>query len=304
MAISQLTTNSAPGKSYYLYIEVFRLISYIEFPYSGFTDLVEQIQNSTGDIVVINNVSLANFTQISSEREKRGLGFRLSLYMVDPGQLIVTIPTCVHEVLHLFLNESIREKTRVMGVPRRELQSVGATTFTNHDDAGGVRSWGEGDSCLRPHERLQANGFPTVVIEAGYTKSWDSLRQKARWWFAASHFNVKTVILAKFDQSRGGRITIEKWKAVEAVLQPGVGTQAQANTPAQAACIQSIHITHHALGNNPADPASYDVTAPLCLEFVDVYLRQPEGQLEGDIVIDVEELKDYAVNFWLTNKSQ
>ena len=244
-----------------------------------------------GDIIIINNVSLANFNQISSEREKRGLGFRLSLYTADPGQLIVTIPTVAHEALHLFLNDLIREKTGEMGVPLRDLQSVGAGTFTNHDD-GDVRSWGEGDSCLRPHGRLLVNGFPTVVIEAGYTQSLGSLQQKARWWFAASHFNVKIVILAKVYQSRGGRITIEKWKAVP---------QAQANAPAQleAACVQSIHITYHALANNPADPALYDVTAALHLEFVDVYLRQPVGH-EGDIVIDVEELQTYAVDFWLT----
>ncbi|KAF8343369.1 hypothetical protein F5887DRAFT_973608 [Amanita rubescens] len=265
MASSQLTTtNSAP-----------------EFPYSGFTDLVEQIRNNTGDIIIINNVSLANFTQIFSEREKRGLGFRLSLYTADPGRLIVTIPTVVHEALHLYLSESIREITGGMGVPRRDLQSVGSGTFTNHDDTGNVSG------------RMPTNGFPTVVIEAGYTQSWDELRQKGRWWFAASHFDVKIVILAKFDRSRGGRITIEKWKAVQ-VLRPGVRTRLEA------ACIQSIHITRRALANNPADPESYDVTAPLRIEFVDVYLRQPVPGQEGDIVIDVGELQKYAADFWVT----
>jgi hypothetical protein len=218
--------------------------------------------------------------------------------MVDPGQLIVTIPTRAHEALHLRLNDLIHSITARMGAPLWDLLSVGATTFTNFDDAGGVRSWGEGDSCLQPCVR-QPNGFPTVVIEAGYTRSWNSLQQKARWWFAASHFDVKIVILVKFDH---GRITIEKWKAVEAVLQPGtLRTQAQANVPAQATCIQSIHIT--CPGNDSANPASYDVTAPLCLKFVDVYLRQPiedPGQHvhEGDIVIDIVQLQSYAATLW------
>ncbi|KAF8341764.1 hypothetical protein F5887DRAFT_919099 [Amanita rubescens] len=154
-----------------------------------------------------------------------------------------------------------------MGVPRGELLSTRATTFTNLDDAG-------------------------VVIEAGYTKSWDSLRQKARWWFAASHFDVKIVILAKFDpSSRGGRITIEKWKAVEAVLRPGVRTWAQANVPAQATCIQSIHITCRALGNDLEDPASYDMFT---------FDNQPANL--KDSVIDIEELQAYAADFWLTNQ--
>ncbi|KAF8352110.1 hypothetical protein F5887DRAFT_1068466 [Amanita rubescens] len=279
MAASQLTTNSAP-----------------EFRYSGFTDLVEQIQNNTlGDIIVIKDVSLANFTEISSEREKRGLGFRLSLYTTDAGQLIVTIPTHLYEALHLLLNHSIqRSMPVVMGW---ELLPVGATTFTNLDDAGGVRSRGEGDSCLQPRVR-PPDGFPTVVIEAGYTQSWNSLQEKARWWFEASHFDVKIVIFAKFESHDHGRITIEKWKAVEAVLWPGVRTWAQANAPAQAAaCVQTIHITRP--GNNPANPASYDVTAPLCLEFVDVFLRQPiEGQHEGNIVVGIAELQAYAVAFW------
>ncbi len=144
--------------------------------------------------------------------------------MADPGQLIVTIPTHAHEILHLHLHDLICSITVRMGAPLEDLVSVGATTFTNLDDAGDVRSWGEGDSCLQPGVR-PPNGFPTVVIEAGYTKSWNSLQHKATWWFAASHFDVKIVILAKFDH---GRITIKKWKAVEAVLlpQPGMRTQA------------------------------------------------------------------------------
>ncbi|KAF8333890.1 hypothetical protein F5887DRAFT_1139500 [Amanita rubescens] len=280
MAASQLTTNSAP-----------------EFTYSGFTDLVEQIRNSTlGDIIIINNISLANFDQISSEREERGLGFRLSLYMADPGRLIVTIPTRAHEALHLRLNDLIRLITFRMGTSLWDLLSVGATTFTNLDDAGVVRSRGEGDSCLLPLAR-QPDGFPTVVIEAGFTRSWHSLQQKARWWFATSHFDVKIVILVKFDR---GRITIEneKWKAVEAVPRPGMRTWAQAP---QATCIQSIHITRP--GNDPANPASYTVTAPLHLEFVDVYLRQPvedpsQHVHEGDIVIDIAQLQSYAATLW------
>ena len=282
---------------------IWRYLDYfpIEFPYLGFTDLVERIHNTSGDIIIINNITLANFAQISSEREKRGLGFRLSLYMVDPGQLIVTIPTVAHETLHLFLSDSIHIKNATMGVPREVLLSVGATTFTDLNDAGHVRSRGEGDSCLRPFVRLP-NGFPTVVIEAGYTKSWNSLQQKARWWFATSHFDVKIVILAKFDRLRGGRITIEKWKAVEAALQPGPRTRARVNAPAQTAqCIQSIYITCLDPGNNPAERASYAVTAPLRLEFVDVHLRQPIGELEGDIIIDIADLQAYAVAFWSTN---
>jgi len=185
-----------------------------------------------------------------------------------------------------------------MGAPLDDLISVGATTFTNLDDAGNVRSGGEGDSCLQPGVR-PPDGFPTVVIEAGYTQSWNSLRQKARWWFTVSHFDVKIVILVKFEHGTQ-RITIEKWKAVEAVHRPGMRTRAQANAPAQTAqCIQIIHITC-CPGHNHANPASYDVTGPLHLEFVDVYLRQPiknPGQHvhEGDIVIDIAQLQAYAV---------
>jgi hypothetical protein len=72
------------------------------------------------------------------------LGFRLSLYMANPGRLIVTIPTIVHETLHRFLSDSIRLITAAMGVPRRELLSIGAATFSNVDDAGHRRSQGEG----------------------------------------------------------------------------------------------------------------------------------------------------------------
>ena len=267
----------------------------VEFPYSGFPNLVEQIGSTLGDIIIINHVSLADFNQICSEREEHGLGFRLSLYTADPKRLIITIPTGVCEMLHRHLDHLIGLKNGGMGLQPEELSSIGAEAFAHLDGAGHVMSQGEGDSCLQPLVRLQG-GFPTVVIEAGYMQSWDSLQQKARWWFAASNFDVKIVILTKVDQSGGWRITIEKWKAVEAALQPGVGTQAQENAPAQPACVQCIHITH-AHGDDPANPESYHVTAPLNLEFVDVYLQQPiEGQ--GDIVLSIVELQHYAVAVW------
>lgn len=233
------------------------------------------------------------------------MGFRLSLYTSNPGLLIITIPTGVHEALHSFLYDSIHLMNVMMGLPRVELLGAGATAFSNLDAAGNVRSQGEGDSSLRPHVRLP-NGFPTVVIEAGYTQSWDSLRQKARWWFTASDFDVKIVILTKFERprgGRGGRIIIEKWKAVEAGPLPGPRTWAQANAPLapQATCIDTIHITHHAPDNDIADPASYNITGPLHLEFFDVYLRQPiEGLPEGDIIIDIAELQNYGVAVWST----
>ena len=72
--------------------------------------------------------------------------------------------------------------------------------------------------------------------------------RKTRWWFAASHFDIKIVILAKFDH---GRITIEN-------LVEGWSENMGTSKTAQ---IQIIHITH--LGHDTADPESYDVTVPL-----------------------------------------
>lgn len=84
----------------------------------------------------------------------------------------------------------------------RELVGLGATEYKQLDPSGAPRTTGEGDSVLKPiSKRPSGKDFPTLVIEAGYTQTWLSLRTKARWWFEHSKYDVKIVLLAKADMA-------------------------------------------------------------------------------------------------------
>ena len=106
-----------------------------------------------------------------------------------------------------------------------------------------------------------------------------------RWWFCASNHEVKIVVLAKLDRGNGC-ILLEKWEEEEEGLQ---GRQAEP------VCRQHIAITR----DENTNPVSYNVTSggALVLGFRLLFLRDP-SPLEGDIVIDVQDLREYAEQVW------
>lgn len=185
---------------------------------------------------------------------------------------------------------------------KNDWKPVGSTTFRSRGHPRG--DVGEGDSSGRPKsQQHQGSHRPTLVIEAGQSQSLQSLRMDMRWWFAASHHDVKIVLLVKLNANRG-EIILEKW--VEPVLglrrQGATVTRAATGAAVQPHCDQVINITRapgitntHAAGSNPA---SYIVTrGALRLEFDRLFLRQPDSG-EGDVIIDIPSLQMFAVNVW------
>lgn len=184
----------------------------------------------------------------------------------------------------------------------RELVGLGATEYKQLDPSGALRTMGEGDSVLKPiSKRRSGKDFPTLVVEAGHTQIWPSLRTKARWWFEHSKRDVKVVLLTKADMA-STQIKIEKWKAVETMPTWEGRVTTQSETTFEPVCLTTIEITRRAgIGNNDSRrfaPTSYGVTGgPLRLEFEDLFLRRP-AQGEHDIVLGTADLQDYAVLVW------
>lgn len=59
---------------------------------------------------------------------------------------------------------------------------------TEYSKGGGS---GEGDSSGGPSpERRGCGAFPIIMVEAGYSQSWQYLRQKAQWWFRISNHDI------------------------------------------------------------------------------------------------------------------
>ncbi|KAK0648474.1 hypothetical protein B0T16DRAFT_408246 [Cercophora newfieldiana] len=66
-------------------------------------DLFDAINCTIGDFLTVTNVSPSQFTEIEREREKRRRRFRFRRYDSESRILTITIPTGIHEALHLEL---------------------------------------------------------------------------------------------------------------------------------------------------------------------------------------------------------
>jgi hypothetical protein len=245
-------------------------------------------------MLIIQGVSVKTFAEIEEERESRRSRHRFR-FSAKSGILIITIPTVVHESLHVGLWDKVNDEIYQMGL-RPNWRTFGAPTLRALGCPGG--DGGEPDSSGGPKpEREAANAWPSLVIEAGYSQTMGGLRQVMRWWFETSDHHVKIVLLAKLNY-RAREIIIEKWTENQA--NPRVGAM---TTRAGGAYVQNCRQTI-AIAQIPGirdgqvdrirDPASYVVTSgALRLEFELLFLRQPRPG-EGDIVLSIQQLQGFA----------
>lgn len=270
-------------------------------PFTNAKALFDMLELTRGDCLQLGNVSVDAFHAVEEMRDASDRRYLL-FFLAETGTLIVTIPRYPHEMLHRSLDTLIGWHAYRMGLGS-ELQSVGAPTLRDTGGGGAIRASLEGDSCLVPHSKSGADVWPVLVIEAGYTQSIPQLRMRARTWFLASNFEVKIVILAKMVVSEG-TIVLEKWKGVQRMGVQRTGammTRASSNSPRTPECVQTIRISRPGVpAGDPRvlSPACYRVSrGALTLEFEELFLRAASGD-EADIVIDEQELKEYAVRVW------
>ncbi|KAK0708001.1 hypothetical protein B0H67DRAFT_589073, partial [Lasiosphaeris hirsuta] len=86
------------------------------------------INNTTGDFLTVTNVSPNNFTEIQREREKRRRKIRFRRYNSNSRILIITIPTDLHEALHLGVYERYRDQL-VLTRRQESRKSIDTVTF-------------------------------------------------------------------------------------------------------------------------------------------------------------------------------
>ncbi|KAK0656744.1 hypothetical protein B0T16DRAFT_317884 [Cercophora newfieldiana] len=265
--------------------------------FTNVQDLFDAINCTIGDFLTVTNVSPSQFTEIEREREKRRRKFRFRRYDSKSRILIITIPTKLHEALHLGLY--IRYDRQLVRNGREEdWTGIGSATFRAEQGHPGGDG-GEGDSTGGPKPERQGIGeWPTLVIEAGDSESLGELQNDMRWWFRTSNHDVKIVILAKFDR-RQHSILLEKWE--EEISPPqGAITRSQAAAISQQNGVlepvkrQLITITR----DETTNPVSYNVTrGALVLGFRLLFLRDP-GLQERDIVLSIQDLQRYAEDVW------
>jgi hypothetical protein len=118
------------------------------------------------------------------------------------------------------------------------------------------------------------------------------LRRDMRWWFSTSDHQVQIVLLAKFERTRSA-IILEKWEEGSSITRPGAMMTRHA-AALQPVLRQTITITQDAT----TDPPLYNATGgALVLGFKLLFLRDP-GPGEGDFVLSVQELEEYAEYVW------
>ncbi|POR31774.1 Uncharacterized protein TPAR_08020 [Tolypocladium paradoxum] len=194
-------------------------------------------------------VSADDITDIEKARE----GIRLKRFFASRGLLIITIPTKVHERLHIGLYENIRDEIVQMGL-RNHWESTGTTTYREQGYPNG--DGGEGDSTGGPRQRSGPQDWPTLVIESGYSQTLEGLRNTIRWWFNASNHQVKIVILAKIEIARG-QIIVEKYDEVPAQPRQGATTTRTTATSLEPRLSQVINIARATGNADPLNPTSY-----------------------------------------------
>ena len=170
---------------------------------------------------------------------------------------------------------------------------IGATTLRAQGQGHPTGDEGEGDSTGGPRPERSSEGcWPTLVIEAGVSQSLGALRNDMRWWFSASDHQVQIILLAKFERPQSA-IILEKWEEEPSTTRPGAMTTRNA-AALQPVLRQTITITPDTTTN----PISFNVTSgALVLGFERLFLRPP-GPGEGDFVLSVQELEDYAQIVW------
>ncbi|KAH0533045.1 hypothetical protein TsFJ059_001662 [Trichoderma semiorbis] len=274
-----------------------------EPPFVVFTtikDLFEDIGNVAGDTLVVTQVSPRAFEGIYSAREAEHRKFRCSLYTAETQMLIITIPTLYHEAAHQHLQDEMSFARAAMGL-RRDWLYGGSATFKQMAGDTVVTS-GEGDSVGGPKSmRPSEDDWPTLVVEVGFSQTLASLRIKAYWWFSASNYEVKIVLLVKLNGPKES-ILIEQWTAHQPDRHGATMTRAAATLRPR--CIQSITITrdptiHDAHPDRLSNSRYVVQGGPLRLAFTGLFLRQPTpGSMEGDMIINDETLREIALATW------
>ncbi|VUC24273.1 unnamed protein product [Clonostachys rosea] len=248
--------------------------------------LMRSVRQSSNDVLYVEGVSAEDFANIEKLRGEN-LPFRLKNFSQAERLLIITVPTLCNERMHSTLYDYIKYEIAAMGL-RYSWSNLNAATMRAENGGSVV----EGDSAGVPTgPNGDAQRWPTLVIEGGYSQSINALVRQAKSWFIASQHQVKIVLLMKLNRSPPGEIIIEQWKELRSQGRPGATTTRGFDSLVPSR-IQRITIQKTLPSADPWNSMSYRVSrGPLELEFADIFLRAP-GPGEGNIVVGDQDLRE------------
>lgn len=184
----------------------------------------------------------------------------------------------VHESLHRGLYDMVRDKLDPMGL-KKDILPTGSTEMK-------LRSRRKRpDTGIQPR-RLSSNknkGWPSLIMEVGYSKSGSKTDHDARDWICQTDGMVQ-IGLAITANRRVPELTVRKWVAEAG----GDGIQAHLD--------QEVKITR-----NTGRSQVRMTGGPLIIEFERLMLRVKDEERnppEADIEVDDSDLEEWANNVW------
>ncbi|RPA88713.1 hypothetical protein L873DRAFT_870637 [Choiromyces venosus 120613-1] len=215
------------------------------------------------------------------------------MYLNHEKALIVKItPGKRHEIATSQFARMFIAKIEAMGFGP-ELYDIRAATFAS------IMGQKEADTAFQPSSRPLNADLPTLVVECGVSQSLGRLRLDSRWWLASSGREVKIVLIFSISEATR-KIHIEQWEMFSA-QNPH---RTRANPQAAVTTATKIHVVDIvgpfplAPGSAPAFSALVVTDAPLTLDFDKIFLRQPTGHPEGNIIFTAHDFRQYAFHVW------
>ncbi|KAK3324907.1 hypothetical protein B0H66DRAFT_636439, partial [Apodospora peruviana] len=145
-----------------------------------------------------------------------------------------------------------------------------------------LQSSKEPDSAGGPDpDRAGDEDWPTLVVQAGYSESYNYLFRDMARWFVLSNHDVKIVLLVHWNRQTR-EITLERWEEEERSSPAREGVNVRILK-----CQQTIIITRHRCRGEPFGNMYMEAVAggDIVLKFSSLFLREPRGRPESDIVV-------------------
>ncbi|KAJ6004516.1 hypothetical protein N7522_006161 [Penicillium canescens] len=178
----------------------------------------------------------------------------------------------VHEAAHRAFSEIFSAWHR--GQESRLIPTGGATvkgfTRKKHPDS----SWKT--SVHIPGRDMK---WPTILVEAGWSKPMAKLKQDVLFWLRESEQQVKVALTIQV--TRRGSITIQQWVLDQTARRSSVKP------------IQTMHITR----NRNAHSNQHQVSGSMRIQFEDCFLRAKRGN-ESDFSLSNDDLTEIAEAVW------
>lgn len=251
-------------------------------------------------------VTPEDFENIHRERDAQTRTFQCFLYEPTRELLHVTVPIPPHEMMHTLLYDKVTSLFTSKD-SSNEWEGVGSALYSGTAGTRAVIGAGEGSAGGKPFNlRGRINDWPTLMIEVGYSASVCDLRQKMEWWFEASNFDVKVVLLVCFDTSpmKGKEfsfMSIEQW--VRTPLRRGpYGNESKPRPPMLKSHNQITYTGPSITAANQRHilPSMFHVTGgDISLKFRLLMLRdRPAAYDKEDLIIPKQWLQMYGMKIW------